>query len=134
MIPEHLMHYADPNDYNRIFYHQRNDGMEAGIQTLLTDSDCLLGLCRTDFEGATEYQLFIRCLLDQTVVENEKRRLKCAAGHEPISQRYMQSGESSNLARLRNGVETIPANIRKIIISTNFQEENNVVKLFSEAK
>lgn len=50
--------------------------METIIQTLLTDSDCLLRLCRTDFEDVTEYQLFIRCLSDQTVVENEKRRMR----------------------------------------------------------
>jgi len=31
MVPEPLKHYADPNDYNRIFYHQRNDDMEAII-------------------------------------------------------------------------------------------------------
>ncbi len=76
IISEQLKHYADPNDYNRIFYHQRNDGMEAIIQTLLTDSGCLLHLCRTDFEDVTEYQLFIRCLSDQTVVGNEKRRMR----------------------------------------------------------
>ena len=76
MVSEPLKHYADPNDYNRIFYHQRNDDMETMIQTLLTDSDCLLELCKTDFEEATEYQLFVRCLSDQTVVENDKRRLK----------------------------------------------------------
>lgn len=29
IIPEQLKHYADPNDYNRIFYHQRNDDMDA---------------------------------------------------------------------------------------------------------
>ena len=76
MIPEQMKHYADPNDYNRIFYHQRNDGMEAIIQTLLADSGCLLELCRTDFEEVTEYQLFVRCLSDQTVIENERRRLR----------------------------------------------------------
>ena len=76
IIPEQLKHYADPNDYNRIFYHQRNDDMGAIIQTLLTDSGCLLHLCGTDFEDVTEYQLFIRCLSDQTVVENEKRRMR----------------------------------------------------------
>lgn len=38
MVSEPLKHYADPNDYNRIFYHQRNDNMETIIQTLLTDS------------------------------------------------------------------------------------------------
>lgn len=76
MVPEPLKHYADPNDYNRIFYRQRNDDMEAMIQTLLADSDCLLELCKTDFEETTEYQLFVRCLSDQTVVENDKRRLR----------------------------------------------------------
>ena len=75
-IPAQLERYADPNDYNRLFYHQRNDDMEQIIQMLLTDSDCLLELCKSDFEEVTEYQLFVRCLSDQTVVENEKRRLK----------------------------------------------------------
>ena len=76
MVSKPLRHYADPNDYNSIFYHQRNDDMEAIIQRLLTDSDCLLHLCRTDFEDVTEYRLFTRCLSDQTVVENDKRRLR----------------------------------------------------------
>ncbi len=75
-ISRQLEHYADLNDYNRIFYHQRNDDMDAIIQTLLTDSECLLELCKTDFEEVTEYQLFVRCLSEQTVVENEKRRLR----------------------------------------------------------
>ena len=74
MVPEPLKHYADPNDYNRIFCHQRNDDMEAIIQTLLADSDCLPELCKTDFEETAEYQLFVRCLSEQTVVENDKRR------------------------------------------------------------
>lgn len=44
--------------------------MEAMIHTLLTDSEELLELCKTDFEEIAEYQLFVRCLSDQTVVEN----------------------------------------------------------------
>ncbi|RHT98171.1 hypothetical protein DW711_19295 [Ruminococcus sp. AM27-16] len=35
------------------------------------------------------------------------------ASNRAKSQRYMQSEEFSNLARLRNGAETVPANIRK---------------------
>lgn len=75
-VPTQLERYADPNDYNRLFYHQRNDDMEQIIQMLLIDSDYLLELCKSDFEEVTEYQLFVRCLSDQTVVENEKRRLR----------------------------------------------------------
>ena len=50
--------------------------MDEIIRTLLTDSECLLKLCETDFEEVTEYQLFVRCISEQTVVENEKRRLR----------------------------------------------------------
>ena len=57
VVPESFKHYADSNDYNRIFYHQRNDDMDAIIQTLLEDSNQLLGLCKTDFDEAIEYQL-----------------------------------------------------------------------------
>ena len=35
------------------------------------------------------------------------------ASNRAKSQRYMQSEEFSNLARLRNGAETVPVNIRK---------------------
>ena len=28
-IPDDLKHYTDSNDYNRIFYHQLNDGLES---------------------------------------------------------------------------------------------------------
>ena len=71
-----LKHYADPNDYNKIFYYQRNDDMEQIIQTLLKDSDNLLEICGSAFDDITEYQLFTRCLSEQTVVENNKRRLR----------------------------------------------------------
>ncbi|MFA9378899.1 MAG: hypothetical protein ACERKZ_19450 [Lachnotalea sp.] len=75
-IPEELKHYTDLNDYNRIFYHQRNDDMEAIIQMLLTDSEKQLNICKTDFEEVTKYQLFARCLSEQTVVEKNKRPLR----------------------------------------------------------
>lgn len=75
-LPTQLERYTDANDYNCLFYHQRNDDMDQIIQMLLTDSGCLLELCKSDFDEVTEYQLFARCLSDQTVVENEKRRLR----------------------------------------------------------
>lgn len=50
--------------------------MEQIIQNLLTDSDSLIKICDADYDEVTEYQLFIRCLSDQTVVENNNRRLR----------------------------------------------------------
>ena len=43
---------------------------------MLSDSDKLLELCGTNYEEVTEYQLLLRCLSGQTVVENGKRRLR----------------------------------------------------------
>lgn len=75
-LTESLEHYADPNDYNRLFYHQWNDDMEQIIKMLLDDSDFLLNICGSAYDAVTEYQLFVRCLSDQTVVEDKKRRLR----------------------------------------------------------
>ena len=70
LVSETLKPYADPNDYNHTFYHHRNEDMDKKIQKLLDDSDSLLGICKSDFENTTEYKLLIRCLSEQTIVEN----------------------------------------------------------------
>ncbi|MGI6084893.1 MAG: DDE transposase, partial [Acetivibrionales bacterium] len=59
-----------------VIYHQRSTEAESRMQVLLADADKLLTLCGSDYENVTEYELFARCLLEQTVVENEKRRLR----------------------------------------------------------
>lgn len=45
------------------------------FEVLLKDSDTLLEKCSA-FDDVTEYQLFIRCLSEQTIVEDGKRRLR----------------------------------------------------------
>ena len=75
-LPDDLKHYLDPNDYNKVIYHQRSTDADERIRQLLTDADSLLTLCGSDYHDTTEYDLFVRCLAEQTVVENEKRRLR----------------------------------------------------------
>jgi hypothetical protein len=54
-MPDNMKHYADPNDYNKIFDHHRNDDMEQIIQSLLDASDTLLDICGSDYDDLTEY-------------------------------------------------------------------------------
>lgn len=75
ILPEEFMHYCDPDDFNRVIYHQRSTEVDTRIQMLLDDADILIKLCNSDFENITEYELFIRCMSEQTIVENGKRRL-----------------------------------------------------------
>ena len=76
LLTEVLKPYTNPNDYNHTFYHQRNIDMDEKIQKLLDDSDSLLEICESNFEGIDEYELFIRCISEQTITVNNKRRLR----------------------------------------------------------
>lgn len=46
------------------------------MKQLLSDADKLLALCESDYNDSTEYDLFVRCLSEQTIVENGKRTLR----------------------------------------------------------
>ena len=68
-------HYTEPDDFNRFIYHSRSTETDERIAILLNDSDTLLSRC-DDLEDVTEYQLLLRCVSEQTIVENGSRRLK----------------------------------------------------------
>ena len=69
-LPENLKHYANAEDFNQRFYHHRDEDNDKKQQELLLDCEQLIALCGTDFEEVTEYQLFIRCVSEQTKVED----------------------------------------------------------------
>lgn len=71
-----LEHYYDPNDFNRTFYYSNSGETTERIKVILEDADKLLMSCGQEFDEVTEYQLLVRCLSEQTVVEDAVRRLK----------------------------------------------------------
>ena len=71
-----LEHYYDSSDYNKTFYYNDSTTTEKQIHTILCDADKLIKLCDSDFDETTEYQLLLRCLSEQTVIENDSRRLR----------------------------------------------------------
>lgn len=132
-LPEQLRHYTDPNDYNRIFYHQRNSDMEEMIRTLLNDSDSLLVLCGSGYEDTTEYQLFARCLSDQTVVEDGKRRLRTKEDGTMNSKALQNPSDPDATYRNKAGKQHrgYAANLEETIgkngsVVTDYQYEQNI--------
>lgn len=53
-----------------------DDEIVENLMLLLKDSDTLLKICGNDYLENTEYQLFIGCLSDQTVINDGKRRMR----------------------------------------------------------
>lgn len=72
LLAETLKHYADPNDFNRFIYHQRSTDADERMKQLLEDADVILALCASGFQDTTEYELLVRCLSEQTIVEDRK--------------------------------------------------------------
>lgn len=71
-----MEYYYDPDDYNKTFYYNTLNETGDQINTILHDADKLLSLCGAEYDDVTEYQLLVRCLSEQTVVEEASRRLR----------------------------------------------------------
>lgn len=71
-----LERYYDPNDFNRTIYHSRSTDTDSRIKELLDDAGKLIDRCGGGFDEVTEYQLLVRCLSEQTIVEDGERRLR----------------------------------------------------------
>lgn len=71
-----LEHHYDSKDFKQNFYYSDSSRTEEQIRSILCDADKLLSLCGSDYYDTTEYQLFIRCLSEQTIIEDSERRLR----------------------------------------------------------
>ncbi|MCM1119028.1 MAG: transposase [bacterium] len=76
LLTESLRVYIDPDEFKRVFYYQQEGGLDNVIQKIINDSDALLEVCGCGFENILEYELFIRCMSEQTIVEDGKRCLR----------------------------------------------------------
>ena len=79
ILPDDLKHYIDPNDFNRVIYHQRSTDADNRMNQLLTDADKLLSVCEPEYQDSTEDEQnnhsdsrFIREHLEQMDVQDEK--------------------------------------------------------------
>jgi len=133
LLIEELKPYADPNDYNQVFYHQRSTTMEEKVGKLLRDSDSLLGICGTSFEDVTEYQLFTRCLSEQTIVADGARRLRTKEDGTMNSSALQNPSDPDATYRNKAGkiCRGYAANIEESVgksgsVVTNYQYEQSI--------
>ena len=133
LIDEKLKHYTDTNDYNQLFYYRRNEDRDKTMQLLLDDSEHLLEICGTGFEDVTEYELFIRCISEQTVSENGKRRF-CTKADQQLNSKTMQNpSDPESTYRIKAGIvhRGYVANIEESVgkngtVVTDYEYESNI--------
>lgn len=133
MISERMKHYTEADDFNKLFYHHRNEDNDKRQQELLDDCNLLIELCSTGFDDVTEYELFIRCVSEQTKVENGNRRF-CTKEDGQLNSRTMQNPSDPESTYRQKSGEThrgYVANIEETVgktgsVVTDYEYEPNI--------
>ena len=75
------------------------------MKQLLSDVDRLLKLCESDYNESTEYELFVRWLSEQTITENNERRLRTKGDGVMKSDMMQNSSDPEATFRSKAGKE-----------------------------
>ena len=78
-----LEHYTDPDDRNLVIYHSRNIDVDTRTEAIIKEAETLLERCQDKYSHVKKHQLLLRCLEDQTVSDNGKRRLRIKGEESP---------------------------------------------------
>lgn len=70
-LPEQLRHYTEADDRNRVIYHNHSNETSVKIETVLEDAATLKALCRADYDDSSNYQLLLRVLKEQAILEDD---------------------------------------------------------------
>ena len=129
-----MEHYYDPGDYNRVIYHSRSEEAGERICQILADADKLLTVCEAACDGSPEYQLLVRVMKEQTIIdETGTRRLKTKEDGKMGPQilqnpsdpdaTYREKAGKQNRGYTANVIESVGDNGS---IVTDYQYEKNI--------
>ena len=125
-----MEHYYDPNDYNQVIYHSKSEDASDRIKQILADADKLLAECEGACDESSGYQLLVRVLKEQTVVEESgTRRLKTKEDGAMGSQILQNPSDPDATYREKAGKQNrgYTANIVETVESMEKTEEPTVL-------
>ncbi len=133
VLTEDLKHYTEPDDYNRVIYHQRSTDVDSRMKQMLSDADRLLKLCESDYNDSAEYELLVRCLSEQTITENSERRLRTKEDGVMKSDMMQNPSDPEATFRIKAGKEHrgYSANLEESVcengsVVTDYHYEQNI--------
>ena len=68
---EGIEHYADPNDRNKVVYHDSDTPGADRLQKVIDDAASLLPKCKDEYAGTEDYQLLERAIREQTKKDDD---------------------------------------------------------------
>ena len=76
-LPETFKHYSEPDDRNKIIYHDKETSQSEKIQHVIDDASKLLSFCTDEYRETSDYQLLERAINEQTKPDpdDDKKRI-----------------------------------------------------------
>lgn len=118
-----LEHYKDPNDRNKVVYHDAGTPQSERLQKVIDDAVELLPKCAEDYSDTTDYQLLERAINEQTKDDGNGRAIPKQKGDGMDSSSLQNPADpdeahktdplTATIGRIRNGIETVPSILRR---------------------
>ena len=129
---EGLEHYADPNDRNRVIYHDQDIPQAERLQKVIDDAASLLPKCAEDYADSEDYQLLERAIREQTKKDDDGHIVPKGKGDGMDSSSLQNPADPDATYRMKAGkahrgysaniTETVDANGSLV---TDYQYDSN---------
>ena len=130
---EGLRHYADPNDRNRVVYHDQDSSRDERLQKVIDDAAGLLPRCEEDYADSEDYQLLLRAILEQTKKDDDGRHIPKGKGDGMDSSSLQNPSDPDATYRMKAGEahRGYSANITETVdkngsLVTDYQYDTNI--------
>ena len=102
---EGLEHYADPNDRNRVVYHDQDIPQAERLQKIIDDAVTLLPKCAEEYADSEDYQLLERAILEQTKKDDDGHNIPKGKGDGMDSSSLQNPSDPDATYRIKAGKE-----------------------------
>ncbi len=100
-----LEHYADPNDRNRVVYHEQDIPQAQRLQKVIDDACTLLPKCEEDYADSEDFQLLERAIQEQTKKDDDGRNIPKGKGDGMDSSSLQNPSDPDATYRMKAGKE-----------------------------
>ena len=100
---EGMEHYADPNDRNRVIYHEQDIPQSKRLQNIIDDASVLLPKCAEEYADSEDYQLLERAIREQTKKDDDGHNIPKGKGDGMDSSSLQNPADPDATYRMKAG-------------------------------
>lgn len=140
LIPQELLHYLNPDDYNHVIYYCKGDGIAPRLQKALLEAAQTRAIMDDDtWQEFQEYQLLVRVLAEQSRMDEsgkpiakDKKEITSSSLQNPSDPdaTYRRKAGKDHKGYVGNIVETVGENGDSLITCAGYEKNTHIDSTF----